>query len=345
MTFIRNAWYVAALPEELDAGLLSRTILDIPIVVFRQEDGSCAALMDLCPHRFAPLSMGVMKDGHVQCPYHGLEFDGSGRCVHNPHGNGARPAALKVQSFPVVERDGLIWLWPGDAGRAELSTIPDYAGRVETGRRTIGGHATVACNYKLLVDNLMDLGHAQYVHRANAETDAFDRVRREVKVEGETIYNLMMYPEGSPTVFVSKFFDFGDQKIDLWNDIRWNAVGSMRNFIAFAPSGTPKEQSHSSIGTHIVTPETASTCHYFYGASRNFAVDDVGADDLFRAWQRQALIFEDKPMVEAIEALQPVIGRYGLKPAMLACDEAAVRVSREIERLEEAEIQGHALAA
>lgn len=345
MTFIRNAWYVAALPEELDDGLLGRTLLGDPVVLYRQDDGSCAALLDVCPHRFAPLSMGGLKDGHVQCPYHGLEFDGSGRCVHNPHGNGARPAALDVRSFPVVERDDLIWLWPGDPDVADPSTIPDYACRVEAGRRTIGGHAPVACNYKLLVDNLMDLGHAQYVHRANAQTDAFDRVRREVKVEGDTIHNLMMYPEGSPTVFVSKFFNFGDRLIDLWNDIRWNAVGSMRNFIAFAPSGTPKEQSHSSMGTHIVTPETETSCHYFYGASRNFAIDDAGADELFRGWQRQALIVEDKPMVEAIEAKRPVIGRHGLRPAMLACDEAAVRVSRAIEQLEKVEAQGNALAA
>ncbi|MDB5714143.1 MAG: DdmC [Sphingomonadales bacterium] len=345
MTFVRNAWYVAALAEELDDGLLGRTLLGDPVVLYRQNDGSCAALFDLCPHRFAPLSMGGIKDGHVQCPYHGLEFDGAGQCVHNPHGNGARPAALNVRSFPVVERDGLIWIWLGNADQAVGSTIPDYGCRVEAGRRTIGGHASVACNYKLLVDNLMDLGHAQYVHRANAQTDAFDRVRREVKVDGETIYNLMMYPKGSPTVFVSKFFDFGDQPIDLWNDIRWDAVGSMRNFIAFAPSGTPKEQSHSSMGTHIVTPETETTCHYFYGASRNFAVDDASADELFREWQRQALIVEDKPMVEAIETMQPVVGRYGFRAAMLACDEAAVRVSRAIERLETMELQKNVLAA
>lgn len=337
MTYIRNAWYVAALPSELDDGLLARTILGEPLVLYREPDGKAAALLDICPHRFAPLSMGVIKDGHVQCPYHGLEFNGSGRCVLNPHGNGARPASLDVRSFPLVEQDDLIWIWTGDPARADPAAIPDYGCRIAANRRTIGGRAEIDCNYRLLVDNLMDLGHAQYVHRANAQSDAFDRVVREVKVDGGDIYNMMLYPGGSATTFVSKFLDAGNKPVDLWNDIRWSAVGSMLNFIAFAISGTPKEESLNSRGTHIVTPKTEDSCHYFFGASRNFAVDDPSVDDAFRAWQKQALIQEDKPMVEAIQRMRPTVLRNGMKPAMLACDEAAVRVSRELDRLERAE--------
>ena len=345
MTFIRNAWYVAALPSELANGLVARTLLGEPIVLYRQKSGDCAALLDICPHRFAPLSMGGLKDGNIQCPYHGLEFNGLGRCVLNPHGNGARPASLDVRSYPVVERDELVWIWFGDPEQADSARIPDYSCRVAPERRTIGGHATVSCNYRLLIDSLMDLGHAQYVHRTNAQSDAFDRVERDVKVDGESIHNLMRYPRSSPTVFVSKFFDFGTQKIDLWNDIRWTAVGSMLNFIAFAASGTPKEASYSSMGTHIVTPETESSCHYFFGASRNFAIDDASADEMFRGWQRQALIAEDKPMVEAIEALRPLVDSFGMRPAMLACDEAAVRVSRQLDRLEGLSGKGATMAA
>ena len=127
MTRICNAWYVVALPDEIDAGPIGRKVVDIPLVVYWQPDGSPAALLDICPHRFAALSDGVLKDGRLQCPYHGLEFDGTGRCVHNPHGNGARPTALAVRSFPVVERDALIWVWTGDAALADASDIPDFS--------------------------------------------------------------------------------------------------------------------------------------------------------------------------------------------------------------------------
>ena len=107
MSYLRNAWTVAAWAHELDGGkLLARTLLDEPLVFFRNAQGQPQALLDRCPHRFAPLSMGKLCDGgaSVQCPYHGLRFDGGGACVHNPHGDGRIPVAAKVRSYPVVER-------------------------------------------------------------------------------------------------------------------------------------------------------------------------------------------------------------------------------------------------
>ena len=88
----------------------------------------------------------------------------------------------------------------------------------------------------------------------------------------------------------------------------------------------------NSRGTHIITPETATSCHYFYGHSRNFALDDSSIDDVFRAWARQALVNEDKVVVEAIEARRPYFERHRMRPAMLSGDAAAVRVSWEIDQ-------------
>src|SRR5215210_5038800 len=85
--FIRNTWYSAMWASELAPGqLVSRTILNEPIVFFRKEDGSIAAIPDRCSHRFAPLRLGKLLPGdRVQCIYHGLEFGADGACVKNPH--------------------------------------------------------------------------------------------------------------------------------------------------------------------------------------------------------------------------------------------------------------------
>jgi vanillate O-demethylase monooxygenase subunit len=334
MTHILNAWYVVALPEEIDAAPVGRKVVDIPLVVYRQPDGTPAVLLDICPHRFAALSDGVVKGGHLQCPYHGLEFDGTGRCVHNPHGNGARPSSLDVRSFPTVERDALIWVWTGEAALADSSAIPDFSCRVDPARRTVGGVGHVRCNYKLLVDNLMDLGHAQYVHASNAASDAFDRQQREVMVREGEIEALMTMPDGTPSVLMAKFMDNPDQKVDLYNDIRWSQPSALLNFIGVSPVGQTRADSVNSRGTHILTPETENSCHYFYGSSRNFALDDDSIDEVLRAWQQQALNKEDKRVVEAIESRASYIREHGLRPAMLSCDQAAVRVSRAIEKLE-----------
>src|ERR1035437_2598834 len=86
--YLCNAWYVAGFADEFTPEkLIARTLLDQPIVMFRNETGSITALADRCPHRFAPLSAGRVCDGgrSVRCGYHGLEFGADGRCTRNPH--------------------------------------------------------------------------------------------------------------------------------------------------------------------------------------------------------------------------------------------------------------------
>jgi phenylpropionate dioxygenase-like ring-hydroxylating dioxygenase large terminal subunit len=107
MEYLRNAWYVAAWSEELAAGkLIARTFLDEPVVLFRTNDGAAAALFDRCPHRFAPLSRGRHKGSEIECGYHGLRFDRSGACSLNPYNPGHTPPRARVQSYPVLERQG-----------------------------------------------------------------------------------------------------------------------------------------------------------------------------------------------------------------------------------------------
>ena len=195
MAFVQNAWYVAAMSREIAGEPLARTVLDTPLALFRAADGSAAAILDICPHRFAPFSMGKIVNGRLQCPYHGLEFQGDGRCGHNPHGKGATPSALRVRALPIVERDSLIWVWTGDPAQADASKIPNFDCLVDPARVTVRGHSRVECNYRLLVDNLMDLGHSQYVHGALAASDVFNQVRRDVLTDGDAIIANMTFPK------------------------------------------------------------------------------------------------------------------------------------------------------
>src|SRR5688572_116549 len=81
---IRNAWYCAAWSDEVGQDLLARRILDTPVLLYRTLAGKPVALLDVCPHKLAPLSLGVRVGDSVQCGYHGLEFDCTGKCVRNP---------------------------------------------------------------------------------------------------------------------------------------------------------------------------------------------------------------------------------------------------------------------
>src|SRR5256885_755119 len=116
--FLQNCWYVAAWDHELiDGKLLARTILEKPVVLYRGDSGRVVALDNRCCHRGARLSNGRREGDDVRCMYHGLKFDPSGKCIQIP-GQDNIPPKLGVRSYPVLERDHLIWLWTGDAAKA-----------------------------------------------------------------------------------------------------------------------------------------------------------------------------------------------------------------------------------
>src|SRR5271170_7139903 len=107
--YLQNAWYAAAFADEVKENPLARTLLDTELVIFRQSNGEAVILRDRCPHRFAPLSLGKVVGDQIQCPYHGLRFDSSGACAHNPHTKGGGPfKAASVRAFPVMEKYGIL---------------------------------------------------------------------------------------------------------------------------------------------------------------------------------------------------------------------------------------------
>ena len=164
MTFAKNAWYCAALSTEIGETLLARRIVGEAILLTRDGDGAVRAMGDRCPHRFAPLHLGIREGDVIECPYHGLRFDLSGQCVHNPHGEGRIPATARVPSYRTEERDGVVWLWPGDQSLADPAKIVDLQ-LVDRGPRTpVAGHLNMPVDYRLVLDNLMDLSHAAYIH-------------------------------------------------------------------------------------------------------------------------------------------------------------------------------------
>jgi len=162
--FLRNAWYVAAWNHELiDGKKLARTILEQPIVIYRGASGQVVALDDRCCHRAAPLSMGRIEGDDIRCMYHGMKFDPAGKCIQIP-GQEMIPPKLGVRSYPVVERYNLIWIWTGDAERADPGLIVDYPPLSDPKWRGLPGYMHYKANWLLIVDNLSDFAHLAFVH-------------------------------------------------------------------------------------------------------------------------------------------------------------------------------------
>ena len=119
----REAWHLAAGAGEVCRKPLARVVAGDPIVLYRRQDGSPVALEDRCPHMVYPLSSGELKGDDIECDYHGLRFDGAGRCTHFP-GQKNIPDRFVVRTYPVTEVGGSIWIWLGDPARADASLLP-----------------------------------------------------------------------------------------------------------------------------------------------------------------------------------------------------------------------------
>ena len=172
-TYLLNSWYIAAWAYEVQpGGHMKRILLDRPVLLMRAEDGNVAAIGNVCPHRFASLSGGEFSNGLVECPYHGLRFDMTGQCVHNPHGDGRIAERARVPSFPLVERHGALWIWFGDPMLAEPEDIPDLSFlNTPKGEDHSSGYLRTEANYQLLSDNILDLTHADFIHRSTLGTE------------------------------------------------------------------------------------------------------------------------------------------------------------------------------
>ncbi|HSV79339.1 MAG TPA: aromatic ring-hydroxylating dioxygenase subunit alpha [Ramlibacter sp.] len=331
--WLRNAWYVAAWSSEIEQGPLGRTLLDQPVVLFRQSDGRVAAVGGRCPHRFAPLAMGKRVGDHLECPYHGLRFDASGMCVHNPHGS-AIPSSARVPSYPVEERWGLVWWWPGAPALADPATIPDLSHLQRGDLAHVTGQMGVNAHYELYVDNLMDLTHAQFVHGDRLMSNNFAAARVGVEQDGNRIANRVHIPDSDvPSIFRSRL-PADVHQVDYWMDSFWSPPSIVTNWVGVTRPGRPRDDGLYSYGTHIVTPATRSSAHYFFGHSRNHGLGDADADARIREWQRVGFGEQDKPIIEAVARMMgDETDPLAMRAVLLPTDAAAVRVRRVLARL------------
>ena len=340
MAFLKNAWYVAAWTAELETGkLLARRLLDEPVVLFRDANGRPCALTDRCPHRFAPLSMGQTFDGVVQCPYHGLRFDGSGACVHNPHG--PPPKAARVRRYPLVERYSAIWIWMGDPARADESVIPEFDFLVPDEWHVGTGYMAIDGGYELEIDNILDLSHIEFLHPLFA-SEAVSRAEIKCSQDGETVWSRRHIRGDSPPPFIYQAFNIPPgSRVDRWLDVRWQAPALMALWAGGVASGRSQEEGLVVPQAHLFTPESAARTHYFYAISFPRALGPAG-EALAREnveLLREPFEREDKPIIEAVARAMGDADLWSLNPVLLRSDEAAVRARRILEKRIAAEIE------
>ena len=343
----KDQWYVAAYRAELsDHKPLGRKIFGEQVVLFLSEDGEAVGVSGVCVHRYMPLAGGQVVGGNLVCPYHGYAYAGDGRCVHIPTGGTPSPHA-RLRRYPVVEDGPFVWIWPGSPERAEGVPLPDLrdiglSGDGEGWRVDLATRLDLGARAPLLVDNLFDLSHIAFIHLESLpgaeglallpavfESDN-DRLRVKRTIAGfvadpDTVVGRTMPLIAGRSVFVSLHTDFygpavinssGPWSNELNDDGEAGASIAKLNFV------------------HIVTPETATSTHYFNVVSRDYLLDDEELSRVLVA-QTDYVRREDVVCLEEIERV--AAGRSAKREISTKADEGALKVRRLLKALIDAE--------
>lgn len=166
---IFNCWYVIAVSDKVDRTLQTVKALGEPLVYYRREDGSPVVLDDRCAHRRYPLSQGMLKGDAIQCGYHGFTYEASGQCIWAPgvamsEGQEAK-LPFGVRAYPCAERGPWLWVWMGDPELADPKDIPMPEVDLKSDA-TVYGYKMDPSNYMLVIENLLDLSHLHFLHKA-----------------------------------------------------------------------------------------------------------------------------------------------------------------------------------
>jgi len=339
MSFVKNAWYVACWSDEVKAGeLFTRTLLDERVVFYRRADGTPVALRDRCPHRFIPLSMGRLRDDVVECGYHGLQFDSSGACVRNPHGDGRIPAAARVQAYTAHDRHGMLWIWMGEAA-ADPALIPDYSMLDEgSGYRTSRGQLHINANYELMGENLLDLSHISFLHEGLLRSPEQVHAKQEVVQDGDRLQCNRWMPNVSVPGVFDMLFRRDGRPVDMWTNMRWDPPGCFLLDTGVQAPGESRERGAWYYGIHILTPETARTTHYHFAAARPPGPElDPETNARLAEMRRIAFEDQDKPIIDAQQEALGDNDFWDMKPVLLNVDLGPVRMRHTLDRLRKAE--------
>ncbi|MBV8848556.1 MAG: aromatic ring-hydroxylating dioxygenase subunit alpha [Methylobacteriaceae bacterium] len=331
-TYLRNAWYPAAWSRDIGRALMKRRLLEEDVVLYRTEAGTVCALEDVCPHRLMPLSLGKLEGDTIQCGYHGLTFDCSGKCVRVP-GQDVIPQTARVRAYPIHENMGLAWIWMGDPAKADPSHVFDLPQYHDASWSAVEGDALeVAANYLSLADNLCDPSHVSFVHLStlgNAQSEDIP-VHFEVIPEEHKVLTWRWIIDAPAIPLFQKFGNFRGN-VDRWHYYHYYApnIAIIDFGSALTGTGAPEGKRGDCIqvfACHFLTPVDESHSIDYWLHVKNFHADEAmnrALSDQFR------LAFnEDKEILEAIEVNERRLP--GRRQIRLAIDGSPIRMRKMV---------------
>jgi phenylpropionate dioxygenase-like ring-hydroxylating dioxygenase large terminal subunit len=331
----RNGWYVAGFREEIGEALLSRWILNEPVVLYRKGDGVAVAVQGRCPHRHFPLGESKRVGDAIQCGYHGMTFAADGRCTFIPSQTKI-PGVYSIRTYPLVERGLWAWIWPGDPDKADESLLPTLE---EIGFASGDFYSrpfysqVVNGRYQLLNDNLLDLTHLGYLHRSSIGTDD-DAATPEVRDLDKRRLSSRRFMKNTPMTPLTAQRVAYTGPVDRISGMDFYFPGfhaGIGDTLIAEGCERGGEELISSRVWHAVTPATKTTTNYFFAMGSK---DRKGVDAMVEALR--PVIAEDVFATEQIEKIITTLDEVP-RELLLKSDATAAQGRRILQAMMDAE--------
>lgn len=337
--YVLDTWYPIAWSREIGRKLEARRVVEQNVVLYRKEDGTTVAMEDACPHRLLPLSMGKLRGDTVECGYHGMTYDCSGKCVRVP-GQEMIPQNAVIKTYPTHENMGLVWIWMGDpalARKEDVFDLPQYHNPQWSVAE--GDALRIDANYLSLADNLCDPAHVSFVHLSTLGNAASENIPVHHEEQQGKILTWRWIIDSAPIPLFAKFGSFKGN-VDRWHYYHYYAPSIAIIDFGSADTGTGAPEGRRDncmqiFACHFMTPVDSETSIDHWLHVKNFqATDEI--NQALSAEFRTAFA-EDKAILEAIQANEKRFANR--KTIKIAIDAAPRRMRRMVEQM-----SGEALA-
>ncbi|WP_158085867.1 Rieske 2Fe-2S domain-containing protein [Mycobacterium arosiense] len=330
---VRNSWYVIGFRHEFDRTLKQRWILGEPLCFYESREGELIVLDDRCAHRRFPLSAStLLDDDSIRCKYHGFTFNSEGRCTLMP--GGGQPRGVGVRKYPAVHRGPFVWIWTGDNPEdadEDLVAWPELEGGA-----IVSGYYHNDGNYSLVLENLLDLTHLQFLHGVGGE--GFTNAKLELL---------------KPSDFPAQFKDTAVGFYKEWDDVMGMFAGNGGDdpevpirrrtearvltpgyacgieFYDPLDAGT-ETKLRKVIVPHAITPANGHETHQWWAYWQNTPI--ISGEE---AWANtmSTIFLDDEFAVGKIQQYAETDDRSGVREHSCAGDVAALRIRRTLHRL------------
>ena len=262
---MRRYWVPALMSNEIaepDGPQVKVQLLGEKLLAFRNTDGKACLISEFCSHRGVSLFFGRNEENGIRCAYHGLKFDGDGKCVEVP----AAPKAcehMHIKGYPCAERGGIVWAYMGPAEKKPEPPELEWCNLPES-------HVFVSkriqySNYLQAMEGGIDTSHVSFVHRYEVDNDPMHKGVKAldyIKADGNVVFEIEKNNFGL-TLFGRRN---GDADSYYWRITQWLFPW----FTLIPPFG------HHALGGHIWVPIDDHSC---WAWSMNWQPDQPLSDE------------------------------------------------------------------